>query len=110
MGNRRTTNCPNCGAALPVSGLKCEFCGTRIVDLTMIDFDSKEPTIYVLKRPKVDADTPSCYIYVYARAESLNFNTEVCCFDGRPDCTFDLVLRAYENPDTHEMFKVCYEE
>lgn len=35
---KRRTNCCNCGAALPVSAPKCEFCGTRNIDLTMIDF------------------------------------------------------------------------
>lgn len=34
---KRRTNCCNCGAALPVSAPKCEFCGTRNIDLTMSD-------------------------------------------------------------------------
>lgn len=46
------TNCPNCGAALPQFGGKCEFCGTRIIDLTMIDFDSGEPCTFALRLPK----------------------------------------------------------
>ena len=33
-----TLNCPNCGA--PVTGEKCEYCGTVIYDFSVID-DSK---------------------------------------------------------------------
>ena len=32
---REKTNCPNCGA--PISGIKCEYCGTQFFDLA--DFD-----------------------------------------------------------------------
>ena len=130
MGNRRITNCPNCGAALPVSGLKCEFCGTRVIDLTMIDFDSDEPTMYVFKvptrlTPRIGDDTKPCYISTWAKPELVGidhiYQTEsVIAMSGskkryfplppRETLTFNLTLKAYENPDTHEMFKVCYEE
>lgn len=49
---KNKTNCPNCGAALPQFGGKCEFCGTRIVDLTAIDFDCADPTMFILRMPK----------------------------------------------------------
>lgn len=46
------TNCPNCGAALPQFGGKCEFCGTRVVDLTMLDFDTDEAAMFLLNLPR----------------------------------------------------------
>lgn len=48
---KRRTNCCNCGAPLPVSAPKCEFCGTRNIDLTMIDFGADEPVNFVFKMP-----------------------------------------------------------
>ncbi len=66
---KRKTNCPNCGGPLPINGLKCEFCGTRIIDLTMIDFDSEEPTMSVLKAPKYMVKDKDVYITMLARPE-----------------------------------------
>lgn len=45
------TNCPNCGGPLHWGQAHCEYCGTRIVDLTMIDFDTDKPTAFVFKMP-----------------------------------------------------------
>lgn len=36
---REKTNCPNCGA--PISGIKCEYCGTQFFDLA--DFELYKP-------------------------------------------------------------------
>ena len=130
MGNRRITNCPNCGAALPVSGLKCEFCGTRVIDLTMIDFDSDEPAMYVFKvptrlTPRIGDNTGHCYVSTWAKPELLGIDntyqtesvvamsgTRITEFPIRSHETlsFNLTLKAYEDPNTHEMFKVLYEE
>lgn len=33
---REKTNCPNCGA--PISGIKCEYCGTQFFDLADFEF------------------------------------------------------------------------
>lgn len=65
----KRTNCPNCGGPLPINGVKCEFCGTRIIDLTMIDFDNEEPTMFVLKAPKYMAQDKDVYISMWARPE-----------------------------------------
>lgn len=37
MNNK--TNCPNCGA--PIKDLYCEYCGTRVVDLSYIDLNKE---------------------------------------------------------------------
>ena len=34
---REKTNCPNCGA--PISGIKCEYCGTQFFDLADIELN-----------------------------------------------------------------------
>lgn len=34
---REQTNCPNCGA--PISGIKCEYCGTQFFDLADIELN-----------------------------------------------------------------------
>lgn len=65
----KRTNCPNCGGPLPINGLKCEFCGTRIIDLTMIDFDSEEPAMFVLKAPKYMVKDKDVYITMLAHPE-----------------------------------------
>ena len=54
MFDNNRTNCPNCGGALTWGQTHCEFCGTRIVDLTMLDFDAQEPAAFVFKMPHND--------------------------------------------------------
>lgn len=39
------TNCPNCGA--PISGVKCEYCGTAFIDL--VDISTGEKCIVRLR-------------------------------------------------------------
>ena len=45
------TNCKNCGAALDIWSPKCEFCGTKNVNLTALDLDSGEPVNFIFKMP-----------------------------------------------------------
>lgn len=47
MKNR---NCPNCGAPYELSVNKCPYCGTLYYDLSMIDFDSREPIFLTIKK------------------------------------------------------------
>ena len=42
-----TTNCPNCGA--PISGCKCDYCGTMFYDFTELPVDGKTPTFIRMK-------------------------------------------------------------
>lgn len=65
----KRTNCPNCGGPLPINGVKCEFCGTRIIDLTMIDFDSEEPAMFVLKAPQYMVEDKDVDISMLAHPE-----------------------------------------
>lgn len=34
---KKVTNCPNCGA--PITGARCEYCGTTLVDFAAIESD-----------------------------------------------------------------------
>ena len=45
------TNCKNCGAALDIWAPKCEFCGTRNINLTSLDLASGEPANFIFKLP-----------------------------------------------------------
>lgn len=63
------TNCPNCGAALPQFGGKCEFCGTRIVDLTMLDFDTNEAAMFLLNLPRSVTGGQKAMISMWAHPE-----------------------------------------
>jgi len=45
------TNCCNCGAALDIWKDKCEFCGTKNVNLTALDLASGEPANFIFKLP-----------------------------------------------------------
>lgn len=37
MIDKKQLNCPNCGA--PITGIKCEYCGTQFIDFATIDMD-----------------------------------------------------------------------
>ena len=63
------TNCPNCGAALPQFGGKCEFCGTRVVDLTMLDFDTDEAAMFLLNLPRSVTGGQKAMVSMWARPE-----------------------------------------
>lgn len=95
----KRTNCPNCGGPLPINGLKCEFCGTRIIDLTMIDFDSEEPAMFVLKAPKYMVKDNDVYITMMAHPEleSITMEGDECYVmnaRGETLCTRSLGVNA----------------
>ena len=95
----KRTNCPNCGGPLPINGLKCEFCGTRIIDLTMIDFDNEEPTMFVLKAPKYMVKDKDVYITMLARPELKSVtmkNNEAYVLNARGErlCSYSLGINA----------------
>lgn len=37
MMSKKRLNCPNCGA--PITGIRCEYCGTQFLDFATIDMD-----------------------------------------------------------------------
>ena len=43
-------NCPNCGAPYEYGINKCPYCGTIYFDLSIIDFDSKQPIFLTIKK------------------------------------------------------------
>lgn len=45
------TNCPNCGAALDIFKSKCEFCGTKNINMTDIDLASGEAANFIFRLP-----------------------------------------------------------
>ena len=45
------TNCCNCGAALDIFAPKCEFCGTKNINMTEIDLASGEAANFIFKMP-----------------------------------------------------------
>ena len=71
---KNRTNCPNCGAGLKWGQPHCEYCGTRIVDLTMIDFDTDKPTAFMFKLPHdqflpKEYDNKDIYVSMMAKPE-----------------------------------------
>lgn len=96
----------------------------------MIDFEDRDPTMYVFRIPsrmvtQTGVGEGYFYISTWARPELLNLNNE--CETGEVtsidptgvkyfpiptnrSVSFDLTLKAYENPKTREIFKILYEE
>ena len=121
MKTRNKTNCPNCGAALPQFGGKCEFCGTRVVDLTAIDFDAQDPTMFLLRLPKsiTGADGRRLLISMWAQPE-LNAITmeqnEITAYSGygnyklitipHPEVAFEMSLHPCADPHDNSLFKM----
>ena len=64
------TNCKNCGAALDIWSPKCEFCGTKNVNLTALDLASGEPANFIFKMPSnmrvVDKNGADVYLSILA--------------------------------------------
>lgn len=64
------TNCCNCGAALDIWSPKCEFCGTKNVNLTALDLASGEPANFIFKMPNnikiVDKNGADIYLSLLA--------------------------------------------
>ena len=108
----KRTNCPNCGGPLPVGGHKCEFCGTRIIDLTMIDFDNDEPTMFLLNLPRSITGGQKAMISMWARPELNSITVESSYVDvygdkgydrsitvpGESQVAFEMALRPLADP------------
>lgn len=123
------TNCPNCGAALQWGKLHCEFCGTRIVDLTMLDFDTNEPTAFVLKLPH---NTPfldaykdhNVYVSMMAKpelglisttADSTSVyggwgNPKLIQYDTARNVNIEVSLHSYTPPGQKDILRVYMEK
>lgn len=58
------TNCRNCGAPLDILKPKCEFCGTKNINLTEIDLASGEAANFIFKLPNHLKDAEGAEIYL----------------------------------------------
>lgn len=116
---QRRTNCPNCGAALPEVGGKCEFCGTRVVDLTMLDFDTQEPTLFLLNLPRSITGGPKAMISMWAQPElnAMTVETEdhycydhygnkLASFTAERQAAFEMTLRPRADPNDDSLYKL----
>lgn len=117
-GIKNKTNCPNCGAALPQFGGKCEFCGTRVVDLTMLDFDAREPTMFLLRLPQ-SINGGRLLISMWAQPELHSITMEsdpsivygswgqpVAMVNNEPKVAFEMSLRPCADPRDKSLFKM----
>ena len=122
------TNCPNCGAALEWGKPHCAFCGTRIVDLTMLDFDTQEPTAFVLKLPhnyKLEKyEDKNIYLTLMAKPQlnTISVTTSpttiyggwgmapMAIYDNNRDVEIEVSLRSYTPPGSNEILKVHMED
>jgi hypothetical protein len=114
------TNCPNCGAALPQFGGKCEFCGTRVVDLTAIDFDAQDPTMFLLRLPKsITGENGRILISMWAQPElnaiTMEPETIYCygrngevltSFTASQQVAFEMSLHPCADPRDNSLFKM----
>lgn len=116
---KNKTNCPNCGAALPQFGGKCEFCGTRVVDLTMLDFDAQEPTMFLLNLPQSMTGGQKAMISMWARPELNSITMEqnnIDVYGGwgnykmftipEPQVAFEMSLHPCADPRDASLYKL----
>lgn len=120
---KNKTNCPNCGAALPQFGGKCEFCGTRVVDLTAIDFDCADPTMFVLRMPKsitgIDGNRVLISMWAHPVLESVTMVADTYCYNHNGDkvapytieqqVAFEMTLRPYANEKDNSLYHLTVE-
>jgi len=82
------TNCCNCGAALDIWKSKCEFCGTKNVNLTALDLNSGEPANFIFKMPSnmrvIDKNGADIYLSLFAipSLETMTMVSEPTYFYG----------------------------
>ena len=67
------TNCCNCGAALDIFAPKCEFCGTKNINITDIDLASGEAANFIFKLPNNTTINGNMYMSVLAVPELKTF-------------------------------------
>lgn len=63
------TNCCNCGAALDIFAPKCEFCGTKNINMTDIDLASGEAANFIFKLPNNTTFNGNYYMSMLAVPE-----------------------------------------
>ena len=90
------TNCCNCGAALNIFAPKCEFCGTKNINMTEIDLASGEAANFIFKLPNNISINGSLYMSMLAIPEltTISMNSETTDIYGGFGCT---PLVSYRN-------------
>ena len=111
------TNCCNCGAALDIFAPKCEFCGTKNVNMTELDLASGEAANFIFKLPNNITVNDNMYMSMLAVPELQTIemtseptyiyggwnNTRLACIDNY-SLTMGLNLRAVSRDDN----SLCY--
>lgn len=72
-------NCPNCGAPYDPALNKCPYCGTIYFDMSIVDFDNKEPIFLKIK-------TNGFYLTQLVRPTAGSFELtkdESVCYGGK---------------------------
>lgn len=78
------TNCKNCGAALDIFAPKCEFCGTKNINMTDIDLASGEAANFIFRLPNNATINGNIYMSMLAIPElkTLEMTSEPTCIYG----------------------------
>lgn len=86
------TNCKNCGAPLDIWAPKCEFCGTKNINLTALDLASGEPANFIFRMPynmRVEnQDDKEVYLSLLAvpSLETITINADMTTISGGWGC------------------------
>ena len=111
------TNCVNCGAAKDTSEIKCPFCGTTYLDLTAIDFTSRDPVVCQFVMPHSKGKV---IMSMLARPEMRKFETEVesttmygglgykplACAVNQVNTNIDIAFHVIARPKSKETYSL----
>ena len=88
----------------------------------MIDFDSEEPAMFVLKAPKYLAQDKDVYISMWARPELESISMEsdtayainargerLCSFNTSRSVAFEMSLHPYADPNNNTLYTLTIE-
>lgn len=119
MKMKQTTNCPNCGAALDIWADKCEFCGTRNINLTAIDFADERPANFIMRARIQQGDIyiATCAIphlkTVENNCDTITVtggwgNTPLITYDMGRSLDFNIQLQSVHSPHNDELARVTF--
>ena len=69
------TNCCNCGAALDIFASKCNYCGTKNINMTELDLASGEAANFIFKLPTTPSIKGNVYMSILAIPELQTITT-----------------------------------
>ena len=108
------TNCCNCGAALDIFAPKCEFCGTKNINMTEIDLASGEAANFIFRLPNNTTINGNMYMSLLAIPELQTISmdsektevyggfgyTPLVTYNSNYSLNLGLNLRAVSCPDS----------